>query len=735
MYKFLITGVVQGVGFRPYIYNACKEAGLKGYVQNIGTGVEVVVDNKKKLKEILKKTPPLARIDDVKISEITKGKQIYSDFSIKPSTGQGHAEIPPDLNLCEDCVNELYDSKNPRHQYFFITCTNCGPRFSMIKKTPYDRDTTTMNDFPMCENCLKDYKDPSNRRYHAQTTACLQCGPKLQLFINKKEYNIESSNLKKDQLALIAKTAELLKKGEIVSIKGNGGFHLASICKKNIVNKLRKLTNRPNKPYAVMCKDLNMARKFCIISDLEEKELASIRRPIVVLNKKKSFITNKDYLSVSELSSLGVMLPYSGLHYLLFDYINEPIIMTSSNLAGKPISTKRSEQLANTVLTHNRKIANRIDDSVVKFINKHKTIIRRSRGYVPQSFPLPSKLSINKTILALGAEENSTFAIYKEGKIYVSQFMGNVSKLENFNNLQTQVSKWLKMLKVKPDIILHDLHPSFQTTLLAFKLSKKFKSKKIAIQHHIAHIFSVAGEHNLNDFIGIACDGTGYGSDQKLWGGEIFTVRNKEVKRISNLEPQFQLGGDSAVREPVKMLFSILKKTYNKSEVNKILQDELTTSELNSLHKQWQEKYNCPVTTSCGRVLDAASTLLKICNKKTYQGRPSLLLESISGLSQPIIPIVSNNILQTTSIFKYLIENLQILNLLDLAATVQTYIATGLYQITKQYNQPIVFSGGVAYNNIISTFLTKNNVIINNKIPSGDGGISFGQIMYYLKTV
>ncbi|MEK6946547.1 MAG: carbamoyltransferase HypF [Nanoarchaeota archaeon] len=710
MYKFIIKGVVQGVGFRPYIYNACIRAKLKGYILNAGDSVVVEVDNKELFVEILNKIPPLARIDSYEIGQTSNQ---YDDFTIKESAGQGFAEIPPDLFLCEDCQRELHDRKNRRYNYYFITCTNCGPRFSISKKSPYDRKTITMDVFDMCQECNHEYFNPKDRRYHAQTIACHKCGPRLKLIVNGKK--IEESS----EQDLIRKTAELIRNNNVIAIKGVGGFHLACNIRLESIEKLREITGRDTKPFAILCKDVDMAKRVAHISDREKKVLLSIQRPIVILRKKSPLY------EVCELDTVGIMLPYTALHYLLFDFIDEPIVMTSSNISDEPITTSDNEQIVSNLLTHDRQIENPIDDSLVKVIEEKVFQLRRSRGFVPKSIQVHS--SCKKQILALGAELSNAFSIYKDGKIIPSQYMGTTSNINTFTHYKKTMHKFLHYIDCKPDIILVDMHPEYNTSRYGEELSESLHVPLVRIQHHKAHAYSVAAEKDIKDFVGIVCDGLGYGEDGRIWGGEIF----HNNKRVGHLEEQYQLGGDSAAIYPAKMLFSILSKFLSLEDCRKYLRDYFTEEQLHILKKQLDERFNCPLTTSSGRILDAASFLLGFCDERTYEGRPAMLLEANSTIPYAFDPIIENNILLTTPLFQYLVDNLD-KDKRRLAATVQMYLAQGLYNIASKFGKPIVFSGGCAYNKIMSSFMIKRGVHTNEKVPSGDGGISFGQIGYYL---
>ncbi len=672
----------------------------------------VEVNDKEKFVRILKGVPELAKIESY---EVKPSEKHFNDFTIKESEGKGFAEIPPDLFLCKDCQKELKDSTSRRHNYYFTTCTNCGPRFSIAKKSPYDRKTITMDSFEMCPECHREYTDPKDRRYHAQTIACHNCGPRLQLFREGRE--VKSAN----ELELIEQTVKLIKNSKVVAIKGIGGFHLACSLQKESIKELRAITARPHKPFAVMCRDIDMAKKIAHISKKEADILQSVQRPILILKKKASL------KEISELDTIGIMLPYTALHYLLFDYIGEPIVMTSSNISDQPITTASSQQNVQNILNHTRPIENPIDDSLVKIIQNKNLLIRRSRGFVPQSIPL--KTSCHKQILALGAELSNTFCLFKDKKAIFSPYMGTTSDANTFNSYKKMVSKFLAFTQCKPEVILADAHPAYNTSIYAQELSEEWNIPLIRVQHHKAHACSVAQEHNLTDFAAIVCDGLGYGEDETIWGGEVFYNN----KRTGHLEQHYQLGGDSAAKYPAKMLFSILSKFLPPEECSKHMRNYFTQKELAIMRKQLNEQFNCPLTSSCGRILDAAAFMLGLCNERTYEGRPAMLLEAHSSIPYDMEPVIENNVLLTTPLFRYLIENKE-KDRKRLAATAQLYLAKGLHEIASEQKKPIVFSGGCAYNTIMSSYMIDKGVYLNKQVPSGDGGISFGQIAYYLKT-
>ncbi|MBN1860757.1 MAG: carbamoyltransferase HypF [Candidatus Thermoplasmatota archaeon] len=716
MYKIFIQGIVQGVGFRPYIYRKAKEQKLVGSVKNTGNGVEILVNDKDFIQK-LTDLPPLARISNYTIQEY-KSKKTFYDFSIlKSAYSEGETELPPDIFLCADCLRELKNKNNRRYNYYFITCTNCGPRFTMIEDYPYDRPFTSMHQFKMCSECSREYTNPLDRRYHAQTIACKNCGPKLRLICDTKDVSGLSD------IETIQKAVALIKSGEILSVKGVGGFHTCSLCNDLSVLKIRKMFNRLHKPYAVMVKNVQMAKAIAKVSSIEKKFLESPQRPIVVLPKRKLNTFNV----ISELDTIGVMLPYTALHYLLFDYINEPLVMTSCNFSGEPIST--IEKLGRYFLTHERNIVNRCDDSVVKIIHTTPYYLRRSRGFTPLPVTLPIQC---KDTIAVGAELNNVICTAKKNKCYLSQYIGDTSSYETYNFLKETIEKLIHLSRVKPQIVTCDLHPQYNSTILASEVARKYKASLIPIQHHKAHVASVAAERHITDYIGIAMDGLGYGDDGQLWGGEIFSVSGGNIfTRIGHLEEQPQLGGDSAALYPKKMLFGILSKMLSEEEMINL---RLFTKKDSLIYlKLLNNRRNIPLTTSTGRILDAASALLGLCEERTYDGRPAMLLESSATTPLEFEPIFSKEqgrkILMTTPLFEFLLKNKKDRG--RLAATTQMYIAKGLFLIAKNASKkkglPIVFSGGVAYNRMISGYMLSHGVLGHKELPAGDGCICYGQ--------
>ncbi len=733
MYRIVVNGIVQGVGFRPYVYRKAKEHNLVGSVRNTGNGVEIIVNDASFIYK-LTDLPPLAKIMSHSLNVLNTGKR-YTDFTILKSTlleldCEEQTELPADMFLCDECLKELRNKNDRRHNYHFITCTNCGPRFSMIEGYPYDRINTSMNDFKMCKKCEKEYSNPHDRRYHAETIACKECGPKLSLLDRIVNINGNSDT------ETIKKTAALLKKGELVAIKGVGGFHISSSCRADAVMKVRELLHRPHKPFAIMARDMEMAESIAHATPFEKEMLASQKRPIVVLKKKA-----RDYfLHVSELDTIGVMLPYTALHHLIFDHIDEPLVMTSCNVSGEPILIDEKSEINGKdektgflryFLTHERRIVNRCDDSVLKAAGNHALLLRRSRGYTPMSVRMPTECL---DTVALGAEINNVISIATKNKCVLSQYIGDTSKLETLYFLKDCIEKSVKLARINPKIVACDMHPAYNTTHLAEELARKYGAKLERVQHHKAHVASAAAEQGLCDYIGIAMDGTGYGEDGKIWGGEVFDVSSgTEFKRAGHLEEQPMIGGDSSTIYPKKMLFGILSNFMDEDELLKygLFDEKESRMYMNVL----ENGFNVISTTSSGRVLDAVSALIGLCDVRTYDGRPAMLLESVATKAPDFEPVLSKHngtkILETTPLFEFLLDNLDRRRKGELAATAQMYLAKGLLMIAKNISEKedkkIVFSGGVAYNRMISEFMTGNGVLMNKEIPAGDGGLCYGQ--------
>ncbi len=672
--KILVQGIVQGVGFRPTVYRIANALNLKGYIRNLGNVVEIILfedekDTNNFIATLKKETPPISKINSIKIKWIDETElNEFDENYIKPksfeilessSNFSGASVIPPDLAICDNCLEEIKNSKNRRYNYPFTACTDCGPRFTVIEDVPYDRDKTTMDDFPLCEGCEEEYISPDNRRYHAEASCCSKCGPSLSLYSQNKNKKNKVNNINKidkidkvnkvkideNKTNTIKETVKLLDNGKIVAMKGIGGTHLvAKVTDDKAIKKLRKRLNRPNQPFAFMSPYLNTVKTCAEVSKKEANSLLSKERPIVVLKKSEDY-DFADSLA-PELHNIGVMLPYSPLHHILFDYTESPAyIMTSANIPGEPMMIKNKEilsslyQIADYYLLHNRRIINRCDDSVIRYRNNELSFIRRSRGYAPEPYDLNNLSQVNNdlNILALGPELDVTFTLQKEGLAYVSQHIGNTNKFKTYQFLQEAIGNMMNITKTNDfDIIACDMHPQFFTTRLANEMGKKFGCEVIPVQHHHAHGAVLAIDNSLDELVFIAADGVGYGEDGTAWGGEIMYTDISSYKRLGSLMSQKMPGGDISTKYPARMLASILHSSnnYTDEELETILSKNYShyfqhgEMEIKSVIKQLNSNLNVGISTSTGRILDSIAVALNICGKRTYEGECSMKLES-----------------------------------------------------------------------------------------------------------
>jgi hydrogenase maturation protein HypF len=746
MYKKAIievSGTLQGVGFRPFIYRAANAMDLAGYVRNLGdAGVEIVAEGnlekiEKFLEKIQKDRPPNARIDQIDI-QYSDAKKEHNDFRIIHSGGLGiGGTVSPDYGICASCALEIKEKENRRYNYALTSCTDCGPRYTILERMPLDRENTSYKVFAPCKNCEQEYSDQGNRRFYAQTIACPACGPGYFLLDNK------GRKINDPVDAAVRK----LKEGKIVAIKGVGGMHLAcGTTNDPAVAELRKRRQRLQQPFAVMA-TLEMAKSFAHVSKQEEEILSSKEKPIVVLRKKPGYGLSDGV--APGLANIGVMLPYTALHCLLFEKMDEPLVMTSANMHGEPMIKENEAMLkskaADYYLLHDLDVRNRCDDSVIKIVNDRAVFIRRSRGYVPK--PIALRNPKNKTVLALGAGENVSFCLLKGDSAFLSQHIGNTENLRTIEYLREAIEKFLEIIPAKIDLIACDLHPSFNTTKLAGELSERYGAPVTRMQHHHAHLMSLAGEHVIEEMIGICCDGVGYGLDGKAWGGEVFSLKDGSIERIGHLLEQPMPGGDLAAHYPARMVAGMLYDEYSHEELKSILYDlhfQHGKKEIGVILKQLEKRINVQETTSTGRVLDAAAALLGICPYRTYEGEPAMKMEAAAdgGKDLEFNHIIEKNVLDTTAL---LIEALDAKKnkhkTRDIAYSLETALALGLAQIAikaaeKHRIDVIGVSGGVAYNDAFVRTIAKQvkenglRFVQNGQVPCGDGGISYGQAAY-----
>ena len=689
--QILVEGIVQGVGFRPFVYRIATEASLNGYVRNLGNVVEIILqgshqDMEEFLFNLQNKLPPIAKINNIETRDLNEEDEKYddySDFVIRESADDfaGTSVIPPDVAICDNCLEEINDPQNRRYKYPFNACTDCGPRFTVIENVPYDRDNTTMEDFPLCDECEIEYTNPLDRRYHAEAACCEDCGPSLKLL--KNTGGDGDSAIEIDCEDPLKETARLLDEGKILAIKGIGGTHLVANVKiKETVDLLRQRLGRKSQAFAVMSPDIKIIKTFAVMSKEEEKTLKSKERPIVILKKSEGY----DFAdSVSpDLHNIGVMLPYAPLHHLLFNETDTPAyIMTSANVPGEPMMITNEEivknlsKIADYYLVHNRRILNRCDDSVVRFRNDELAFIRRSRGYTPEPYDLSGKYTYlneefdNLNILALGPELDVTFTIIKNSKAYVSQHIGNTNKYRTYQFLKEAIEHMMQITKTDSfDLIACDMHPQFFTTQLAKEYAEKYDCPLIQVQHHHAHGVSLINDHVLNktdldektsaemeisqdyeksellenpgEMIIIASDGVGYGDDGGAWGGEILYTDIKSYKRMASLMPQKMPGGDLCTKYPARMLAAILsnpnsdyeRDKYGEENVQELMERNYLDAfphgkmEIASLFKQIERNLNVGINTSTGRCLDSIAAALNICHERSYEGEAPMKLES-----------------------------------------------------------------------------------------------------------
>jgi hydrogenase maturation protein HypF len=741
-----ISGTVQGVGFRPFVYRAAKALGINGYVKNLGdAGVEIVAEGNlekidKFLEKIEKDRPMNARIDRIDIQYIDAKKE-HKGFRIIHSGGLGiGGTVTPDYGICANCAKDITEGANRRYRYPLTTCTDCGPRYTVLERMPLDRENTEYKGFSPCKNCEQEYSDPDNRRFHAQTIACRACGP---------EYVLLDKNGTKINRPIETAIRKLME-GKIVAIKGVGGMHLACRTKDDsVVAELRKRRQRLQQPFAVMA-SLKMAKAFAHVSGQEEDVLSSKEKPIVVLRKKKRYDLSEEV--APGLGNIGVMLPYTALHCLLFEEIGEPLVMTSANMHGEPMIKDNEAMIKNKAadyyLLHDLSIRNRCDDSVIKIVNERPVFIRRSRGYVPR--PIALRNPKNKTVLALGAGENVSFCLLKGESAFLSQHIGNTENLRTMEFLKEAIEHFLEIIPAKIDSIACDLHPSFNTTKLAGELSEKYGAPATRVQHHQAHLMSLAGEHGLEEIVGICCDGVGYGLDGKAWGGEVFSLKNGSIERIGHLKEQPMPGGDVAAHYPARMAAGMLYDEYSHEELKGILYGlhfQHGKKEIDVVLKQLEKGINVQGTTSTGRVLDAAAALLGICPYRTYEGEPAMKLEAaaLGGKDLKFDYVIEKNVLDTTALLvESLVAKKKKQKTKDIAYSIETALGRGLAEIALKAAQKrrigvIGVSGGVAYNDVfvrtIAAHVKENDLkfLQNKEVPCGDGGISYGQAAYYAR--
>lgn len=751
-----VMGIVQGVGFRPFVYKLAKKHDLTGSVANTGQGVRIyisgsVADTSKFIDKLKTEPPPLARISEIQFTAVAEVKSI-DDFIIIPSDEDeaGCTLISPDIATCKDCINDILSPVNNRFQYPFTNCTNCGPRMTIIRKIPYDRIHTSMAHFSMCQSCLEEYHNPSDRRFHAQPNACRVCGPVLSWHDDR---GVKVTDINEECLKICGRA---LQKGDIVALKGLGGFHLAVDAASNgAVQRLREKKQRYAKPLAIMVADLAAAENVCLLNDRERELLQSRERPIVLVLKKQSCLSSKLSPFIRE---IGIMLAYTPLHHLLFamEECPEVLVMTSGNLSGEPICIDNTEALeklsdiADWFLLHNRDIVTRVDDSVVRIVRGRLQMIRRSRGYAP--VPLPVK-GYARSILACGAEQKNTFCLSRDDQFFLSQHIGDLKGPDNIEFFEESVGYMKSILDISPELSVCDLHPDYLSSRYAASLS----SSCIKVQHHHAHAAAIMAEHNLSEGLAVIFDGAGLGDDATIWGGEIFHVHGSDYERVAYLTPFLQPGGDRAAREIWRMGLSFLASSdldiTDAAALPATLQ-EISLASCLGIAQIIKKNINTPVTSSVGRLFDAVASLLGIRQEVDFEGQAAMELETLAWTAYEDDDFIPDDDRYLATIMWYngqyrldsrpllfwLLEDLKSgTSTPAIALSFHLWLVRSTHQallqlVAKRYpTQNILLGGGCFQNRMLLEFLAEKldknglNVYSGEQIPVNDGGIALGQ--------
>jgi len=745
-YRLLVRGTVQGVGFRPFIFRLATSLGFSGYVKNIGQGVEIHLEAEQAdfeafLRGLRSEAPPLARIESVDYQE-AQPLGLKSFLIEHSSQEESFVFIAPDIATCEECLKEIEKPEERRYRYPFTNCTNCGPRYTIVKGLPYDREKTTMARFKMCPECQREYEDPRDRRYHAQPIACPRCGPQIVLIESRTGKTISES---------LDEAIKLIKKGKIIAIKGLGGFHLVGdATNPRAVTRLRKIKQRKTKPLALMAKNLETIKMYARLNAEEKKWLISSRRPILLLTKKR------DLAGISPgIDTFGLMLPYTPLHYLITREI-PLIIATSSNRKDAPIIKDRDEikpELCDFILNHNREIAMRADDSVMKVVNGRPLFFRRARGFVPFPQPVPESLKAEKQILAVGGELKNTISIYKNGYIITSQFLGDLDDYENFDYFQETLSHLKKLFSFSPEIVVSDLHPDFRSTRFARRLG----IPHLQIQHHFAHTLAPLIEHQIQPrerVLGVSFDGFGLGQDGQAWGGEFLLAEYSDYVRYAHFDYVPLPGGDMAAKEPWRMALVYLRKAFGPNiPVLKPLK-QIPRIKQKSIWQMMESGLNSPLTSSAGRLFDAVSFLCGLAPCRIeYEAEAPSLLEAAAARCQEKIKkgyhfSLLNKSLPYKLDFRETIQEIvsdlkkevkpEIIALKFHLTLVQSIVEVAEQARKEEGLKRIVLTGGVFLNRLLTEkterLLQKKgfSVLRPTFYSPNDESISLGQIAYVL---
>ena len=736
-YNIRITGLVQGVGFRPFIYRIATHHQLRGTVENRNDGVKILVQGKNRnvedfLIKLKTESPPASFIQSLEVAK--KDFKPFKDFRILKSKNlsQDITLVSPDIAVCSDCLKDMQTQPH-RIDYPFINCTNCGPRFTIIRDLPYDRPQTTMNEFRMCQRCDNEYHDVDDRRFHAQPIACNYCGPEYSLYLEGKEI----TGLSK----ILAVMEVMLNNGKVIAIKGLGGFFLAcDALNSEAVNRLRKIKIREGKPFAVMFRDIEAVRKYAFVDEYEVGKITSWQRPIVLLKTRSELVPG---VSMG-FPTTGAMLPYMPFHYLLFEKIGlEALVLTSGNLADEPIVIENEKALdiflpgCDAVLTYNRAVHNRVDDSVTMLVNGKERPLRRSRGYVPAPVYLDMDV---EGIVAVGAELVNCFCVGKGKQAILSQHIGDLKNLETYEFFLESFNRFKKLFRVEPKLIVCDMHPEYLSTKFALQTGLPV----FTVQHHHAHIASCMAEHGLDtQVIGVSFDGIGLGDDGNIWGGEFLVCDLSDYQRVVYFDYHPMPGGDQATLNPWRMAVSYLYSIvgHDLHALNLPFMKDLDPGMLKIIVQMIEKNVNCPQTSSAGRLFDAVSALTGICTVSTFHAEAPMRLEAaINSQSDESYDFVYNKTISVTPMIRQIVNDLQrSLPASYIAIKFHNTIVNIIYEVVtglkSMFNiNKVVLSGGTFQNRYILEKIEKKlersgfQLYLHEKVPCNDGGIALGQI-------
>jgi hydrogenase maturation protein HypF len=775
-----VTGVVQGVGFRPLVYNLATTRSLQGFVRNSGGAVEIEVEGRVAevfdfVQALKQEAPPLATITDLVTAEVPGCGESERGFRIDTSRDRDDLlrSVAPDAATCQECLHELFDPQDRRYRYPFINCTNCGPRFTIIKSLPYDRPNTTMAEFALCGPCRREYDDPGNRRFHAQPNACPQCGPALKFLPGAPGERRNAGGGRASAEAAIGAAVQLLRQGGILALKGLGGFHLMCDARREeAVHRLRDRKGRYGKPLAVMVSSVEMARQFCVLSEAEEGLLQDARGPIVLLEKRDG--TSIAPAVAPQVDRLGVMLPNTPLQHLVMADFDGPLVATSGNRSEEPVAIdndraiEQLSEIADAFLVHNRPILSRYDDSVAQVCCGTEIMVRRSRGYAPVPLEIPVTASI--PVLACGGHLKNTFCLVNGTHAFVSQHIGDLDNPDTLDHFQESLERFRELLAIEPEVIAHDLHPDYLSTALAREIAGSHGLATLAVQHHHAHIASCMAEHGLmGPVIGVAFDGLGYGLDGSAWGGEFLVCDWKSFARRAHFEPVPMPGGLEAVKRPWRMALGYAfaereGKTPLLADFVGAMETRYGSQTIALIRQQVDKKINAPLTSSCGRLFDCMAALLGICLESSYEGQAAMALESLAreavanASGERTVAAVNETdpyqfeILSRGDVLVIRPGSILASTAHDIGSgaaacsvalkfhrTIAEVIVEACRQISRQTGlNDVCLSGGVFQNALLLEMalllLSREGlrVYFQRRVPSNDGGLSLGQAVVAL---